>query len=61
MKMCHDNNIPASPVQKQQNNMWGMKTLKMCFGKSTVKQHEPIEPGNNKYLKIVYENLVIKP
>lgn len=34
------------PIEKKQKKMFGMKTLKMCFGKGRLKHGEPIEPGN---------------
>lgn len=32
-------------ARKKHRNTWGMKTLKMCFGKSRLKPRETIEQG----------------
>lgn len=48
MKMqCRDTIILNCPgaVQKEHKKIWGMKTLKMCFGKGRLKQRVPIEQG----------------
>jgi len=34
-------------IRNKHRNTWGMKTLKMCFGKSRLKPRETIEQGNN--------------
>lgn len=38
-------------VQKKHKNILGMKTLKMCFGKGRLKHSEPMDQGNNIYVK----------
>lgn len=43
MKMYRD--APCS-IRNKHRNTWGMKTLKMCFGKGRLKPHETIEQGN---------------
>lgn len=48
MKMqCRGTIIPNCPsvVQKEHKKIWGMKTLKMCFGKDRLKQQVSIEQG----------------
>lgn len=48
MKMRRD--APCS-VRNKHRNTWGMKTLKMCFGKGRMKPRETIEQGKNyKYI-----------
>jgi len=44
MKMYRD--APCS-IRNEHRSTWGMKTLKMCFGKDRLKPHETIEQGNN--------------
>lgn len=52
-------------VRNKHRNTWGMKTLKMCFGKGHLKSRETIEQGKkynvcieklNSYKLITYNN-----
>jgi len=46
MKMRRDTQCS---VRNKHRNTWGMKTLKMCFGKSRLKPRETIEQGKHIY------------
>lgn len=46
--MCRDE--PCPDQNKKRRQIWGMKTLKMCFGKGHLKQRELIEQGIPKYI-----------
>jgi len=49
--------VPCS-VRNKHRNTWGMKTLKMCFGKGRLKPRETIEQGK-KNIMFVLKNCKI--
>lgn len=61
--MCDDVRSGYRPVQKKRKKeVWGMKTLKMCFGKERLQKsaanRESVERGKSRYLR-VYKNKMI--
>lgn len=44
MKMRSDT---SRSVQEKQRKIWGMNTLKMCFGKGRIKRHKSFEQGDH--------------
>lgn len=57
METCRDTSCPD---QKKDNNILGLKSLKMCFGKGRLKQRESMERGNTLLIIIYYYYYIFK-